>query len=128
MALYFGTCGLAERMRGGTSYSRPEPLYYWGYYAGMNAPWAVVPGREYLPSFLPYPTLFGCHCCVWLCVCLARGHGYLEILTVFWIMMGLTTVIETIVLLYQSARAIRGAFAVAGAGHAERMVEGKKRR
>ncbi|KAL2201206.1 Emopamil-binding protein [Corynascus similis CBS 632.67] len=42
VALYYGTCGLAERMRG-LSYSRPEPLYYWGYYAGMNAPWAVVP-------------------------------------------------------------------------------------
>ncbi|KAL2156221.1 hypothetical protein VTH82DRAFT_966 [Thermothelomyces myriococcoides] len=42
VALYYGTCGFAERMRG-VSYSRPEPLYYWGYYAGMNAPWAVVP-------------------------------------------------------------------------------------
>ncbi|KAL2169649.1 hypothetical protein VTG60DRAFT_5788 [Thermothelomyces hinnuleus] len=42
VALYYGTCGFAERMRG-VSYSRHEPLYYWGYYAGMNAPWAVVP-------------------------------------------------------------------------------------
>ncbi|KAL2164401.1 hypothetical protein VTH06DRAFT_3617 [Thermothelomyces fergusii] len=42
VALYYGTCGFAERLRG-LSYSRPEPLYYWGYYAGLNAPWAVVP-------------------------------------------------------------------------------------
>ncbi|KAK4115337.1 Emopamil-binding protein [Canariomyces notabilis] len=42
VALYYGTCGFAEHMRG-LSYSRPEPLYYWGYFAGMNAPWAVVP-------------------------------------------------------------------------------------
>ncbi|KAH6624788.1 Emopamil-binding protein [Chaetomium sp. MPI-SDFR-AT-0129] len=42
VALYYGTCGLAERLRG-TVFSRPEMLYYWGYYAGMNAPWAVVP-------------------------------------------------------------------------------------
>ncbi|KAK4039683.1 Emopamil-binding protein [Parachaetomium inaequale] len=42
VALYYGTCGFAEHM-GGVSYSRPEALYYWGYYVGMNAPWAVVP-------------------------------------------------------------------------------------
>ncbi|KAK4137826.1 Emopamil-binding protein [Trichocladium antarcticum] len=43
VALYYGTCGFAARMAGAV-HSRPEPLYYWGYYAGMNAPWAVVPG------------------------------------------------------------------------------------
>ncbi|KAK4106433.1 Emopamil-binding protein [Parathielavia hyrcaniae] len=42
VALYYGTCGFAEHMRG-LSYSRPEPVYYWGYYVGMNAPWVVVP-------------------------------------------------------------------------------------
>ncbi|KAL1839120.1 hypothetical protein VTJ49DRAFT_1851 [Mycothermus thermophilus] len=42
VALYYGTCGFAERMRGEV-YSRPEFVYYWVYYAGMNAPWAVVP-------------------------------------------------------------------------------------
>ncbi|KAK4157126.1 Emopamil-binding protein [Chaetomidium leptoderma] len=42
VALYYGTCGFAEHMAG-LSYSRPEALYYWGYYVGMNAPWAVVP-------------------------------------------------------------------------------------
>lgn len=50
VALYYGTCGFAEHMRG-MSYSRPEALYYWGYYAGMNAPWAVVPSRESLLRF-----------------------------------------------------------------------------
>jgi cholestenol delta-isomerase len=45
VALYYGTCGFAEHMRG-ISYSRPEVMYYWVYYAGMNAPWAVVPGCE----------------------------------------------------------------------------------
>ncbi|KAK4123482.1 Emopamil-binding protein [Parathielavia appendiculata] len=42
VALYYGTCGFAEHMRG-LSYSRPEAVYYWGYYVGMNAPWVVVP-------------------------------------------------------------------------------------
>ncbi|KAL2271575.1 hypothetical protein VTJ83DRAFT_946 [Remersonia thermophila] len=42
VALYYGTCGFAEHMRGEV-YSRPEFMYYWVYYAGMNAPWAVVP-------------------------------------------------------------------------------------
>jgi hypothetical protein len=27
----------------GTSYSRPEFLYFWVYYVGFNAPWAIVP-------------------------------------------------------------------------------------
>ncbi|KAK4169489.1 cholestenol delta-isomerase [Cladorrhinum sp. PSN259] len=42
VALYYGTCGFVEWYQG-VSYSRPEVLYYWVYYAGMNAPWAVVP-------------------------------------------------------------------------------------
>lgn len=46
VALYYGTCGLAARLRG-VSHSRPEALYYWVYYAGMNAPWAIVPSGEY---------------------------------------------------------------------------------
>jgi hypothetical protein len=48
VALYYGTCGFAEHM-GGMVYSRPEGLYYWGYYVGMNMPWAVVPSGEYTP-------------------------------------------------------------------------------
>ena len=27
----------------GISYSRPEPLYFWGYYIGFNAPWVFIP-------------------------------------------------------------------------------------
>nr|CDP32003.1 Putative 3-beta-hydroxysteroid-Delta(8),Delta(7)-isomerase [Podospora anserina S mat+] len=42
VALYYGTCHYIEKYRG-LQYSRPEWVYYWGYYAGMNAPWAVVP-------------------------------------------------------------------------------------
>ncbi|KFH43222.1 3-beta-hydroxysteroid-Delta(8),Delta(7)-isomerase-like protein [Hapsidospora chrysogenum ATCC 11550] len=38
VALYYLT-NWAE----GVSYSRPEFLYYWVYYAGMNAPWVIVP-------------------------------------------------------------------------------------
>jgi cholestenol delta-isomerase len=45
VALYYGTCGFAEHMRG-LSYSRPEAVYYWGYFVGMNAPWVVVPCGE----------------------------------------------------------------------------------
>lgn len=38
VALYYLT-NWAE----GVSYSRPEFLYYWVYYVGLNAPWATVP-------------------------------------------------------------------------------------
>ncbi|KUI65211.1 3-beta-hydroxysteroid-Delta(8),Delta(7)-isomerase [Cytospora mali] len=42
VALYYSTCYINERYRG-LVYSRPEPLYYWVYYVGFNAPWVVVP-------------------------------------------------------------------------------------
>ncbi|KAI0180369.1 EBP-domain-containing protein [Hypoxylon sp. FL1284] len=46
VALYYGT-GLAQTYfldaADGLSHSRPEPLYFWGYYVGFNAPWAVIP-------------------------------------------------------------------------------------
>ncbi len=45
VALYYGTC-YADYVYRGVSYSRPEPLYFWGYYVGMNSPWAVVPARK----------------------------------------------------------------------------------
>ncbi|PHH62938.1 hypothetical protein CDD81_6571 [Ophiocordyceps australis] len=38
VALYYAT-SLAEDV----SYSRPEPLYFWLYYVGFNAPWVFVP-------------------------------------------------------------------------------------
>lgn len=45
VALYYGTC-FAETRFNGVSHSRPEFLYYWVYYVGMNAPWVVVPIGE----------------------------------------------------------------------------------
>ena len=39
--LYFATAAL-----GGGSHCRPERLYYWGYYVGMNVPWIVVPSGK----------------------------------------------------------------------------------
>jgi len=45
VALYYATC-YAEKLAHDISYSRPEPLYFWGYYVGMNAPWVVVPASE----------------------------------------------------------------------------------
>jgi hypothetical protein len=53
-ALYYGTCGFAEHIRGEV-YSRPEFLYYWVYYAGMNAPWGVVPICKFLSPSSPVP-------------------------------------------------------------------------
>lgn len=58
VALYYATNEVAAAASAAaaadgaaTSYSRPEPLYYWVYYVGFNAPWAVVPLCESL-SFL----------------------------------------------------------------------------
>jgi len=45
VALYYSTC-YAEQFYRGVSYSRPETLYFWGYYVGFNAPWVVVPAGE----------------------------------------------------------------------------------
>ncbi|KAK3357364.1 Emopamil-binding protein [Lasiosphaeria hispida] len=42
VALYYGTCYFEERYKG-VSYNRPEFLYYWTYYVGLNSPWAIVP-------------------------------------------------------------------------------------
>ncbi|KAL7930965.1 Emopamil-binding protein [Trichoderma chlorosporum] len=42
VALYYAT-NWAEQRFHGVSYSRPEFLYFWIYYVGFNAPWAVVP-------------------------------------------------------------------------------------
>jgi cholestenol delta-isomerase len=38
-ALYYGTCYLE-----GFVHSRPEALYFWGYFVGLNALWVVIPG------------------------------------------------------------------------------------
>lgn len=42
VALYYLT-NYNEGRLNGLVFSRPEVLYYWVYYAGMNLPWAVVP-------------------------------------------------------------------------------------
>ncbi|KAG5947122.1 hypothetical protein E4U53_006465, partial [Claviceps sorghi] len=42
VALYYGT-NWGDYRASGVSYSRPEVLYYWVYYVGMNVPWAVMP-------------------------------------------------------------------------------------
>jgi hypothetical protein len=62
--LYYGTCGFTEHMRG-VSYSRPEGLYYWGYYVGMNAPWVVVPSCEFPLSLFLSLWLFRCVVSCW---------------------------------------------------------------
>lgn len=45
VALYYLTNFIEYRFHG-TSYSRPEFLYFWVYYIGFNTPWAVVPFGE----------------------------------------------------------------------------------
>lgn len=47
--LYFGTC-FYEMYYRGVSHSRPEVLYYWVYFVGMNFPWVVVPLGKFLVS------------------------------------------------------------------------------
>ncbi|KAK5989116.1 3-beta-hydroxysteroid-Delta(8),Delta(7)-isomerase [Cladobotryum mycophilum] len=42
VTLYYAT-NWAESRFHGTYYSRPEFMYFWVYYVGFNAPWAVVP-------------------------------------------------------------------------------------
>lgn len=52
VALYYGTCFFEYHYKG-ISHSRPEFLYYWVYYLGLNAAWVVVPAGEYLTSSDP---------------------------------------------------------------------------
>lgn len=40
--LYYAT-SLAELYFNDVSHSRPEALYFWGYYVGFNFPWIIVP-------------------------------------------------------------------------------------
>ncbi|KAL8359781.1 hypothetical protein RB598_008243 [Gaeumannomyces tritici] len=42
VALYYGT-STVDLASKGIAHSRPEFLYFWVYYVGMNLPWAVVP-------------------------------------------------------------------------------------
>ncbi|ORY69848.1 Emopamil binding protein-domain-containing protein [Pseudomassariella vexata] len=42
VALYYAT-SLIETHFSGRSHSRPEFLYFWVYYVGLNLPWAIIP-------------------------------------------------------------------------------------
>ncbi|KAI5868092.1 Emopamil binding protein-domain-containing protein [Durotheca rogersii] len=42
VALYYATSQADARLAG-REHSRPETLYYWVYYVGLNLPWAIVP-------------------------------------------------------------------------------------
>ena len=37
-ALYFATCAFEKGI-----HTRPEPLYFWFYFVGLNGMWVVVP-------------------------------------------------------------------------------------
>lgn len=45
--LYFST-SLLEEGKSGIVYYRPEWLYFWVYFVGMNGIWFVVPGCKYI--------------------------------------------------------------------------------
>jgi len=51
-ALYYAT-SLCELYLNGVSHSRPEPLYFWGYYVGCNAPWIIVPISKSHAAYTP---------------------------------------------------------------------------
>jgi len=40
--IYYGT-SLLDLQMNGVNHSRPESLYFWGDFVGMNAPWIIVP-------------------------------------------------------------------------------------
>ena len=40
--LYYAT-SIMDDAYNGIAYSRPESYYYWAYFIGMNAPWAIIP-------------------------------------------------------------------------------------
>jgi len=42
----------------GVSHSRPEGLYFWGYFIGANAPWVVVPACKFA-AVLSVPICLG---------------------------------------------------------------------
>ncbi|KAL6824952.1 Emopamil-binding protein [Trichoderma camerunense] len=57
VALYYAT-NWAEQRFHGVSYSRPEFLYFWIYYVGFNAPWAIVPFLLLADSYKRIVTAF----------------------------------------------------------------------
>lgn len=53
--------------------SRPEWIYYWGEFIGLNAPWAIVPACPFFPFFF----LFLCRgrTCSWTDVAIDSGQN-----------------------------------------------------
>ncbi len=45
--LLYYTTNYMEYAHSGISYSRPEFMYYWGYYIGINAFWVFIPGCKF---------------------------------------------------------------------------------
>lgn len=45
VALYYGT-STVDLVSKGIAHSRPEFLYFWVYYVGMNLPWVVIPAGK----------------------------------------------------------------------------------
>ncbi|NXQ80356.1 EBP isomerase, partial [Nyctibius grandis] len=42
--LYGDVLYFATEARAGWSHSDPRPLYFWGYFVGLNGLWVLVPG------------------------------------------------------------------------------------
>lgn len=49
--LHFATV-LVEHEERHVVYSSPEPLYFWGYFVGMNMFWIVIPACEFLNTHI----------------------------------------------------------------------------
>ena len=68
VALYFVGAGCQEWVRGGGfSYSRPEAMYYWGYFVGSNITWGIVPAGEFIVSSPPSFKFLLVRFYSWLC-------------------------------------------------------------
>lgn len=52
--LYFVTSIYAHH-RHGISYSRPEAIYFWGYYVFLNLLWIVIPACEFQNTYFSSP-------------------------------------------------------------------------
>jgi cholestenol delta-isomerase len=47
--LYYATC-MFNLHHKGLNYSRPEAVYFWGYFVFINFIWIVIPGRKFWAS------------------------------------------------------------------------------
>ncbi|KAJ2896131.1 hypothetical protein MKZ38_005855 [Zalerion maritima] len=57
VALYYST-SLYDEYGKGLYHSRPEPVYYWLYYVGFNAPWVIIPAILLWQSVLAIKSAF----------------------------------------------------------------------